>query len=362
MSTETPSTTEIGRQVVTRLRSRFPEDWLLSLERVVAGVGFLELRGPSDQQAMILAAIRPTLTSNQVGEVAEALERAVDGLPAEDPAAARMVIARYLSPPVRASLDARRISYADAVGNVNLNVREPGMLVIGVSAETRDPWRAPDAKSGNFKGLPARRVIRALVDRRPPWGVRELAQYAGTSLGSTSRTLDLLATEGLIERGADRTIIDVNWADLLLRWSDDYDPIVGRRGSTRIDPRGLASFQKRLAARATNVGPYAVSGSLAARQRVTVAEPRLAMVFVADLDRAIDALDLDFAPDTGNIMLIESLDDAPLLRAVEAEGLRFARDAQAFVDLRSGPGRSPQEADALLEWMRRDEPEWRDAR
>jgi len=42
------------------------------------------------------------------------------------------------------------------------------------------------------------------------------------------------------------------------------------------------------------------------------------------------------------------------------EGLQLAAPTQVAVDLMTGPGRSPSEAEELLDWMRRNEQSWRD--
>jgi hypothetical protein len=59
-------------------------------------------------------------------------------------------------------------------------------------------------------------------------------------------------------------------------------------------------------------------------------------------------------------MLIEPKDEQ-LSRQVETDdkGVRYAELVQVVVDLRTGPGRSPAEAEALLEWMAANEEAWR---
>ena len=41
------------------------------------------------------------------------------------------------------------------------------------------------------------------------------------------------------------------------------------------------------------------------------------------------------------------------------EGVVVAAPTQVAVDLMTGPGRSPNEAEELLDWMRRNEQSWR---
>ena len=53
-----------------------------------------------------------------------------------------------------------------------------------------------------------RAAVRAIVDFRPPYGVRDLAKRASVPLGSLSRTLDLLDREGFVTReSAERLLL-----------------------------------------------------------------------------------------------------------------------------------------------------------
>ena len=42
-----------------------------------------------------------------------------------------------------------------------------------------------------------------------------------------------------------------------------------------------------------------------------------------------------------------------------ADGVTIAAPSQVVVDLMTGPGRNPSEAEELLEWMKRNEQSWR---
>lgn len=44
---------------------------------------------------------------------------------------------------------------------------------------------------------------------------------------------------------------------------------------------------------------------------------------------------------------------------IGGEGFVIAAPSQVVVDLMTGPGRSPSEAEELLAWMRRNEAMWR---
>ena len=155
-----------------------------------------------------------------------------------------LVISRYLSPRTREALVAARISYFDATGNVRICLDDPVVFIETAGADS-DPWRSPDRPTNSLRGRPAARVVRALVDLRPPWKVRDLAAAAGTSLGSTARTLDLLSREALLERSPLGVVVDVAWEPLLERWAaerriDSLSQVLGRPVRLALVPEATA--------------------------------------------------------------------------------------------------------------------------
>ena len=70
-------------------------------------------------------------------------------------------------------------------------------------------------------------------------------------------------------------------------------------------------------------------------------------------------LDLRSVTGTGNVVLLESPGDDPLQRMRVVGGYPCVAMSQTAVDLLTSPGRGPVEAEALLEWMGRNENAWR---
>ena len=105
---------------------------------------------------------------------------------------------------------------------------------------------------------------------------------------------------------------------------------------------------------------YAVTGSFAAGRIAPVAPARLLTLYVQDSATACRALGLHITDSGANVMLIEPKDEQ-LWQQVETDekGVRYAGLVQVVADLRTGPGRSPAEAEALLEWMVVNEEAWR---
>lgn len=105
---------------------------------------------------------------------------------------------------------------------------------------------------------------------------------------------------------------------------------------------------------------FALTGTLAAGRLAPVAPPRLAAVYVDDLERAASDLGLRPADSGANVLLIEPADPAGVFTgAVESDGLVFAAPSQAAADLLTSPGRGPAEAEALIAWMSEHEETWR---
>jgi len=350
-----PSERELLAIAREALRTRFPLTW--SQEKTAAGPpfdGVLALRAPDGRAARLRLEVKSVLNARDVPLIAERLAASVgNGTPTFD-----VVVARYLSPRAREALAAANLSYVDATGNVRLAFDDPAVFVETAGANN-DPWRGPERPTNSLRGRPAARVVRALTDLRPPWKVRALAGAAGTSVGSTVRTLDFLDREALITRASSGSVIDVSWQALIQRWAADYELGRKQRLVRLIEPRNLT----RLEATAETSGlRYAFSGSLAARWRAPYADPRLALLYTDDLDAMQERLGLRVSDVGTNVLLIEPVDDLVFLRTWRERNTTYAALPQVAVDLLAGPGRSPEEGAALLEWMGAHEDQWRPAR
>lgn len=189
------------------------------------------LRAPDGDAVLFAVEVKRPLTGRQVDDVLAQLGR-VHGRP--------LVAAPFLSRTLRDTLVARGVSYADATGNVRLLADRPGLFVERQGA-TKDPWPADDALK-SLRGRAAGRAVRALIDFRPPYGVRDLAQRAGVSLGSLSRTLDLLDREGLVTRGDRGDVIELDW-ERAIRSGDGHRTTSSRSSTESRTTLSLAAFR-----------------------------------------------------------------------------------------------------------------------
>ena len=73
------------------------------------------------------------------------------------------------------------------------------------------------------------------------------------------------------------------------------------------------------------------------------------MLYVDDLESAATALKIRPTETGANVMLLAPFDDVVFERTWQDRGLTIVAVSQAAVDLMTGPGRAPSEAEAILE-------------
>lgn len=321
------------------LQERLPPGW--AIERVPASGRAARLR----------------LTSKQ----GQSRELPVSTLSRPDPRAARqipkerpmLVTAPYLSRGVREAIEDEGASYVDQTGNVRLVLDEPGLFIMTSGAES-NPW--PEERRFTLRGTKAGRVVCALACAKPPLGVRELAAAADTDPGYVSRLLGMLDREAIVDRTGRGRVERIDWRKLLLRWSEEA-PLESRTtASTWLAARGLKSLRDSL--RGADI-PYLVTGSAVSAGIAPVAPARLASVYIEDPEGAAKVLGLRAADAGANVVLLQPEDDSLFERADERDGLRTAKLPVVVADLLSGPGRSPAEAESLMDWMAANEEVWR---
>ena len=265
------------------------------------------------------------------------------------------LISSFLSPLARERFEAAGISYADSTGNLRFFADRPAVFIQTQGAD-RNPFRESRALR-SLKGGRAARAVRAFLDYRPPFGTRELADETRNSPATISRVADLLERDAIISRDGPRgRIVSVDWETLARRWAMDYDFANTNKLTTWLEPRGTRALMERL--RDTDIR-YAATGSFAAFRFAPVAEPRLLSLYTEDPESDTVRLGLRPADTGGNILIGRPFDPVVFERTQCDVGIIYARVTQVLVDLMTGPGRAPAEAEGLLEWMRNNEEAWR---
>ena len=268
-----------------------------------------------------------------------------------------LVVTRYVAPADRARLIDAGLFYIDATGNMKLWSAAPAFFVSDRGADS-DPWRGPGRPMGTLKGEPAAKVVRALADFAGPWRARDLAEVSGASVGSVYRVVQFLEDEQLVQRLPDRRLVVPDWAALLRRWSVDYQLLNANTVTRWIAPRGMSDLLDTV--RGKEGVDYAMTGSVAAAAWAVQAPTRSAMAYVRDIDRTATEWGLRETDVGANVLLVKPAYPVVMERALFAlDGVVVASPTQVAVDLMTGPGRAPAEAEELIDWMGRNEQSWR---
>ncbi len=350
------------------LQRRLPPDWLLlsrslQQDQSLAGArtdAVLELKDPEGNSALVRVEIkRQPLEARLVGLLADTWRRArsvrdqrvaygegIDNL---------MVVSPYLGQSARERLAEEGISFVDLTGNLRFALSRPAVF-IETQGANKNPWRE-NVPLRSLRGRGTARVVRALLDYQPPFGVREIAGVTQTSAASVSRVADLLEREAILTREVPRGgILTVDWERLLRRWVLDYAFSKSNDVSSWLEPRGTRALLSKLREAKSC---YAITGSFASTRFAPVAEPRLVAVYVNDPEVVAEALGLRPADTGGNVLLALPFDAVVFDRTVSFEGVTYVSVTQVAIDLLTGPGRGPAEAESLIKWMRENEHEWR---
>lgn len=349
---------DVLRRAVSILQERLPQGWSAVASYGVPGENrrridaVVEVAAPGGSRVRLVAECKRAVVRRDLPAMLEQLEAYRATVPSPT---IPVLVSRYLSDSVRAWLDENDLSYVDATGNLRLVSRDPAVYLRDRGAD-RDPWRGPGRPRGTLRGEPAARVVRALADFCSPMPVTALVKRSGASTGATYRVLDFLEQEALVTRGTRGVVEQVRWRQLLERWSEDYGFQRDNAVSGYLQPRGLPAV---LTGLATTELTYAVTGSLAAAQWAAYADPRLASLYVDDVAAAAELLGLREVDSGANVLLAEPASVVVFDRSSDVDGVRYAAPSQVAVDLLTGPGRSPAEGQALLDWMESNEPAWR---
>jgi transcriptional regulator with AbiEi antitoxin domain of type IV toxin-antitoxin system len=198
--------------------------------------------------------------------------------------------------------------------------------------------------------------VRALCDWQPPAGVREIARRAQTDPGYVTRIVTFLEREDVVSRDNKGQVIAVNWKDLLRRWAQDYAVSRTNRAVAYLDPRGTEELETRLR---KFKGKWALTGSAAVQKGASTATPRSISCYVESPEDAAANLGLRSVDRGANVILLEPFDSVIWERPRKVAGLTCVAISQCAVDLLTGTGREPSEAEALIDWMDKNQDVWR---
>ncbi len=338
----------IAQQATQLLRLRLPDTWKLEL---IEQPDLRVLIGSQQGQGQLLTEVhrrfKPGDMDALMGRLARRL-RTAGGTPI-------LLISDYLSPRGQEALIAENISFIDLRGNVRIAMDYP-LMFVELNGEESLPAGASPA---SLRGATAGRLIRFLVDVRPPYGVVEIEAATTMNRGYVSRLLDAASDEGLIDRQKRGPVVEVDWAGLIRRRAREVSLMKTNTAFMFVARATLGTFVEQL--RTLPIREQLVmTGPVAAyRLNAVAAAASLALYTNEQSERVREALDLIPVEEGANIALLRPPNSLPFELTEIDDGLRYAAASQVAIDCLSGPARMPAEGEAVIEWMAEDENRWR---
>jgi hypothetical protein len=352
--------TSLTNEAVDWLRARVPRGWRVEVgapqpeQDPLRADRRITLQGPNGTISTIIVEEKQAVSPRAVLDQFSPRMKTARSLGAHLPL---LLVAPWLSEQTQALLAEEGINYLDLTGNALLRLDNPPFFLQTTGAQ-RNP--SPAGRGGaSLRGAKASRVIRLLLDVRPPYGVVEITEATGLNRGYVSRLLETLYREGLIERKPRGPVQSVNVPGLVRRWANGYDTFRTNQAEGLIAPAGLERALEKLAADPALGTQVAITGSFAANRLAPVASPALLLLYHPVPELLAEHLDLMLADEGANVMLLRPFDPVVFDRSIIEKGLRYAAPSQVAVDCLSGNGRMPAEGEALLEWMTAAETRWR---
>lgn len=349
---------ETAEAAVTWLRDRLPPSWEVGPTsraefrtpdgRVDAAI---DIKDPSGTFTTMVIEVKRVFGPRDVDRLLGGVARTLRTLAGHIPI---LVVAPWLSQRTQELLSDQGLNYLDLTGNALIRLDNPTAYLQAQGA-AKDP-NPPQRSKARVRGPKAGRLIRLLVDVRPPYGVRDLAAAADLAPGYVSRLLDTLDDEALAARSERGRVEFVDIGRLVRRWVESYDVFRSNKAQRYLAPAGAASALDQLRTVGTR---SAVTGSFAAGRLAPVAAPALLAVYADDPRAVVDALGLIPAEQGANVALLTPFDPAVWERASLVDGLAYVAPSQAAADCLTGNGRMPAEGEALLQWMTENESLWR---
>ena len=348
---------EMVEAAVAWLRDRLPQNWEVGPTSRAEfqtpngrGDAAIDVKGPMGTYTTIVVEVKRVFGPRDVDRLLGGVARTLRTLAGHIPI---LVVAPWLSQRTQELLGEQGLNYLDLTGNALIRLDSPTVYLQAQGAG-KDP-NPPQRSKARVQGPKAGRLIRFLVDVRPPYGVRDLAAATDLAPGYVSRLLDTLDDEALVGRSERGRVESVDIGRLVRRWVETYDIFRSNKAQRYLAPAGAASALDQLRKVGTRA---AVTGSFAAGRIAPVAAPTLLAVYVEDPRAVVDALGLIPADQGANVALLTPFDPVVWERASLVDDLTYVAPSQAAADCLTGNGRMPAEGEALLQWMTENESLW----
>ena len=314
----------------------------------------INLRGSNNVTATFVVEARSSFAPRDAQLLMAGLSRplrSLAGLPV-------LVVAPWLSARAQELLRTEEVSYIDLTGNAWVRAAHPPLFISSTGA-ARNPQPVSRAPV-RLRGAKAGRLVRALVDITPPYGVGDLARTTGLNPGYVSRLLEALDREALVDRAGRGVVTAVDYLALVARWTETYRLFDSNAVSRYIAADGAAKVLAGLRS-AGLPGRVVVTGSFAAVRQAPVAAPVLLAAYAQEPAALAGALGLLPADEGANVILLGPFDPVVWERTEADDAITYAAPSQVAADCLTGAGRMPAEGQALLAWMGENEDRWRAA-
>ena len=324
------------------LRALLPATWTVSLSRPSKSGTDIRLTTPSGAVVGFTATMPKDVSPRAIATL-------------DPPSSPTLVVADWISRRSRDLLRAIGASYLDATGNAEIRLDEPAVYV-RTDGASRNPSPKAAAPS-RLRGPKAWAILRTLAEAPPPFGVRELAAAVDVDPGYVSRVLRALEDEVLITRTPRGPVTDVEWEGVIRKSASTYSLFDSNETSTWVASSGPDRFIDDLAT--ARAGEWAVTGSFAATRLAPVAAAETAVIYCTDPDRIARAGRLLSTTRGANVVLAVPYDPVVFEATSDSDAVRYVSPAQVAIDSLTGNARMPAEGEAILGWMRKNEPRWR---
>ena len=311
------------------------------------------MRGPGSSISVAVDA-RKVLTPRDAERIFSGLARSYRAIASNIPI---LVVAPWLSSRTREILNSDGINYLDLTGNAWISIDHPSNIFISSQGDDRNRAPSPRGKA-RVRGPKAGRLIRFLLDVKPPYSVSHIAAATGLAPGYVSRLLDTLDNEALIDRVRRGEVVSVDVAGLVYRWAEDYDILGSNKARSFVASQGPRSLLEQLTTISASV-QLAVTGSFAAVRLAPIAAPTLLALYCSDIAGIAERTKLIPSERGANVVLLGPFDPVVWARTTTEGGITYAAVSQVVVDCLTGNGRMPAEGEAVLAWMQSNESSWR---
>ena len=260
-----------------------------------------------------------------------------------------LVLSSVVAAAARQRLPELGIGYCDLAGHARIDL---GAIGLGLRRDAAPTSAGQDSRGlRSLSGPLAGRVVRALVDLRPPYTVGTLAEQARVEASYVSRVLAFVDDAGWLHRRQHGRLAGVDWQPLLRRWARDAPPCARGELCHFHCPRTVSDFLDRLA---RSGFLHALTGRAAYGMLVGDPAVKTAALYVDDLEAAVAEFGLHLARPPAEVILIKGADRGVFHRSREQAGLRYVSPSLMAADLGE-----PDAFEAALAWMAAHEGQWR---